>query len=158
MGTNANQTWGDVAAVHLAALRDAYTAEVERLAQQLRPRFASGELRANTSDEYEGAPDLDALPQGRLEAICAEHFGVGVTKIEHENGRVEYAGDERTAYLLLAVSPHTESTCGDVYHPGYHAQDAAAWDVIALARKRGWYTPAPTECGDPGGKRDEEVA
>ncbi len=42
---------------HLEALRDWYQREIETLAEELRPRFEAGELRANSGDDYEdGTP------------------------------------------------------------------------------------------------------
>jgi hypothetical protein len=60
-----------------------------------------------------------------------------------------FDGDAARAYLVLAASPHAEATRNTQLHPGHHAQEAAAWDVIAIARARGWYTPTEDECADP---------
>lgn len=137
-------TWGALRA-GLPGLRAAYLAELERFAETLRPRFAAGELRAfrDCDDGIEDAPPW------MLERLCASHFGVEVTRSEDGYGGEDHEGDMAAAYLILAASPRAEALLDTQVHPGYHAAEAAAWDVIAHARACGWYSPAPDESEDP---------
>ncbi len=50
---------------------------------------------------------------------------------------------------MLALSPHSPHVDTAAVHPAFMAADAAAWDVIALARARGWYAPVADESQDP---------
>jgi hypothetical protein len=89
----------------------------------------------------------------RLEKAVAKRLGIEVKTIEDADGGRSFHGDAEAAYLVLALSPHTEATDTtgqlDCPHPGYHATEAATWDVIAVARARGMYVPGPTEYEDP---------
>ena len=120
--------------------RPAYFAELRRFTEELRPRFAAGELYG-----YRGDDDQEG--QDRLEELCAERFGVEVRRVEGEE-----VGDEITANMINAVSPSAEHWMPeeDWYHPGYCAQACAAFDVLAVARALGIHRPAPDEA--PGEK------
>ncbi len=128
----------------IAALRTAYAAEVERLAEELRPRFEAGELRAVTGGDLDDGEDGRTSPFWKLGEVCAERFGCTVTRAEEE-----VSGDIEAARLVLLASPRAEALEGNWQHPGYHAKDAAAWDVIAVARARGMYVPGADEDVDP---------
>ncbi len=140
--------WADRGAL-LDALRRAYFAELEAFATPLRPAFEAGELRASSSPTDDRIPAHEA-PQGKLEALAAARFGLETTEWTDEGGNGWENGDDATAHAILAVSPHGESldTSGDA-HPALYAQEAVAWDVIALARSRGWYVPDRDEAEDP---------
>lgn len=140
-------TWSEV--TRLAdGLRGAYLVELERFGEQLRPRFEAGELRAMVGAD-EAVPWAEA-PHGKVEAAVRAHFGLMVTKEDLEDGSTRRHGNTIAAALVLTASPHAEATDGDgFYHLADHATEAAAWDVIALARERGWYTPTEEECEDP---------
>ncbi len=113
--------WSAVTA-QWAAWRAAYLAEVERFAETLRPRFASGELRAERSpeDDQERIPGTtgwgdecfthDPTPEEVIERLVEEHFGIAVTKTPDAHGGVVFDGDASAAHLILAVSPHSEAT------------------------------------------------
>lgn len=130
--TKGGTTWSDTGASwrraqeELAAkFRPLYLAELERFAETLRPRFESGELHGCTDDDINAG--------ARLEALCMEHFGLRVV-------------DPATADMILAVSP----SAGQASDPNqevssFNASYACAWDVLAVARARGWYTPAADE-------------
>ena len=146
-------TWPNAAST-LAFHRAEYLAEVERFALALRPRFAAGELRAFASGDDERFPGdrwLREHPMHVLEGLCGEHFGCRATRVAF----AYYTGPVGPSLMLLAVSPHGEATEGDWCHVSQWAQEAAAWDVLTVARKRGFYTMAPGEERVPNG---EEVA
>jgi hypothetical protein len=142
-------TWASAKSLS-EALRAAYLAEVERLAMALRSRFESGELRGFRSGDDDGG---GASPHWEVERLAAAWFGLEVARDEDgDSGSVTIDADARAAHLILAASPHAESTdCagGGWNHVCYHAHSAAAWDVIALARERGWYVPTADESEDP---------
>ncbi len=130
--------WQATCARVLEDLRLAYGAEIERLAETLRPGFEAGELRGwNDPDDDEGAAAL------RLEDLASAHFGLEVQRLENvpRKGDVTYTGDHATAYAILAVSPSSERTEDGYNHVAFQAKDAAALDVLAIARQRGWYAP-----------------
>ena len=147
----------------LEPFRAAYLAELERFALTLEPRFRSGELRATRSpeDDQKRIPGTTGWgaecftsgrsPQDEVGDLCAAHFRVEVTTTvdPEDEGRSWFEGDEATAHLILAVSPHGPFIDDGYDHVAYQARDAIAWDVIALARARGWYVPTETEFGDP---------
>lgn len=115
-----------------AALVAAYLAEVERFTEELRPRFESGEVGA-----WDGN---DTGPTDRLEELCAERFGLQVTKI----GWGEYeGGDLEQALLILFVSPSSDSVDrgANWAHECLAAAAAVATDVLASARRCGWVPP-----------------
>jgi hypothetical protein len=137
----------------LAALRPAVLAEIERFAEELRPRFESGELRSfRDCDDGEDEGDDDrweTSPHWKVEALVAKRFGLEVTEEENQHGGTRYRGDDAVAGLLLSCSPRADATNTNWNHPCHHATSAVTWDVIAIARERRWYTPTPDECGDP---------
>jgi hypothetical protein len=154
VATAAPSTWTGAAGFHGAALRAAYLAEIARFAETLRPRFEKGELRA-FADADDGE-DHQTSPHWEVERVVAEHLGLEVERIPHEwrtEGPQAHRGDMTTAFLVLAASPHAESTADGYHHPCFHAQTAAGWDLIAYARARSWYTLAPGECADPNTER-----
>jgi len=145
-GGAAGKTWAGSVTAHAAALKAAYLAELERFAETLRPRFESGELRAFRSpgDDYNREKGREDYPQEKLERLLATHFGL------EETGDKGEGGDAAAAYAILAASPRAEVTADEGWnHPIYHAANAVGWDVIALARARGWYTPGRDEEEDP---------
>lgn len=81
--------------------------------------------------------------------MAGEHFGIAMSKTETPDGGLWFDGDGFRAYMILAVSPHAEATGEGAEHPCDHACESVAWDVIAYARERGWYTPAEDENPDP---------
>jgi hypothetical protein len=119
-----------------AAWRAAYLEALDELAATLRPRFEAGELYAFRDDQQ------DYSGQARIGDACAKHFGLIWSACED--------GDTATARMILAASPHAPvAGVGSDVHPCDHATEAVAWDVIAIARERGWYTPPGGECSDP---------
>jgi hypothetical protein len=131
---------------HLAGLRTAYLAELERFAEELRPRFEAGELRAGREgdNDWDDPPkNPKPTPQDKVDALVAKRFGLEV--IEGDS----LDGDATAAWLILAASPHADPLEDEWQHPCYHAMVAAGWDLIALARERGWYTPTRDEHEDP---------
>jgi hypothetical protein len=125
--------------VYRAAWRAAYLEVLEQLAETLRAGFEAGEFYA-----FRDAPGRgDDRGRWRVEDACSRYFGLGT------NGDWEAAA-AGTARMLLVASPRADVTGdgGDV-HPCDHAGEAVAWDLIALARERGWYTPTADEFADP---------
>jgi hypothetical protein len=126
--------WVSTHRSQLPALRTAYAAEVEQLAEDLRPRFEAGELRGFATPDGDGdAPS----PFFELERICCAHFRL--TELE-----------TAALALLTELTPRAEATAsaGDLEYVSW-LQCALAWDVIAVARARGWYEPTPDEQRDP---------
>lgn len=129
----------------LEAWRALYRVELETLAEQLRPRFEAGQLRA-FRDEDERV-SWDEAPHGQLEDLAAEYFGLGV-KTRDDGLSVWKDENPVVAHMILAVSPHAACTGGGAEPPA-HAAEAAAWDLIAIARARRWYVPTEEESEDP---------
>ena len=127
---------GGVGASALEALRADYLHRMEALAEKLRPRFESGELHGLNSED---ARRCDTVLGGSDENRPA------VDLLERECRRA-LVRTSAQAYLVLACSPSTAATF-DVgcHHPVYHAMSAAAWDVIRVARTRGFYRPEEDE-------------
>jgi hypothetical protein len=128
--------WRHVQDGRLSSWRASYLDELERLAERLRPRFLSGELRGMSDGDL--AHDGGATsPFYAVERICCEHF-----ELE--------AMDPATLRLMLDVSPHASAIADAGWTDDvYWLQSAIAWDLIALARARGMYLPAPGELPDP---------
>lgn len=113
--------------------RPLYLAEVARFAEALRPQFEAGELRGYR-EEIDGVDLGRATPLERLEDMCAEHFGL----------RTDHAAEG----LVISVSP--SAAAATLSGAGVrNAVFACAWDVLAVARARGWYTPTRDECPAP---------
>src|SRR5512133_60901 len=145
--TARSNAWSDVMWAHRDVLRDAYRAALERFASTLRPAFESGELRGYRDGDDENG---GRSPFWTVEALAATHFGVELTCTPDPSGECELlSGDEATAHLILAVSPHAASTGEGAVHVCAHAMQAVAWDVVSLARERGWYVPEGGEYPEP---------
>jgi hypothetical protein len=134
------RAWREAFGALVAEFRPAYFAEVARAAEDLRPRFEAGELHGYT--------DADDEAVGKIEKACGERFGVQVEEVDRGDGISTYEGDEVAAALVVAVSPAAVTSWDghDWYHPGHRALACVAYDVIAVARARGFYTPEPEEC------------
>jgi hypothetical protein len=139
----AGATWGALRRAS-PSLRRAYSAEIVRLGETLRPRFEAGELYGyRGGDDY--ADGMDAIE----EAVRA-HFGLMVTTEQRDKG-TWYVGDDYAAHLVLACSPLADATDAEGwYHAACHAAHAATWDLLNVARARSWYTPTPDEEPHPG--------
>jgi hypothetical protein len=121
--------------------RPLYMAEVARLADTLRPRFESGELRGFTDEDLEdGASGRDS-PLWKIEAAAGEHFRL----VRRGEDPEPYDGAELVAGVILGVSPSAPFTGDGWEHVAYQANEAATWDVLLHARGQGWYTPGSTE-------------
>ncbi len=130
----------DARETYLAAWRAAYLEELEDLALALEPRFRAGEFY---SFRTVGNAWQDAEGQSRIEDAAARHFNLGAGEDEWDRA------DSGTARMILAASPHADATGDGACYPGDHAREAVAWDLLAIARARGWYTPTKDECPDP---------
>jgi hypothetical protein len=131
--------WGSARAM-LPSLTGAYLAEVARFTESIRDQLLAGELRANTSDDWESG--YEETPFIRLENAGAEHFGVAVKRTRTPDGWETLEGDERAAHLVLLASPSTEATDDSANHACYQAAEAIVRDVLACARRHGWTGPA----------------
>jgi hypothetical protein len=126
--------WLSMCRSQLSALRAEYSVEVERFAESLRSRFEAGELRAFTTEDGE---DGVTSPFFRLEELCCAHFRLA------ELQAIALA-------LLVELSPRGRAAAGSADTEDVsRLQCAIAWDVIAVARARGWYEPSTTEERDP---------
>lgn len=139
----------NAAETYRAAWRAAYFQELEQFAETLKPGFAAGEFYSFRDDSIPGVSFGGGDGQYALEEACVRHFGLRVEETIHEDGDASYEGDSGTAHAILSASPHADSTGEGAVHPCDHAKEAVAWDVIAIARERGWYTPTPDESKDP---------
>jgi hypothetical protein len=126
---------GMINAAAMQSAKEAYLAAVAKLAEELRPRFASGELHAVTDEEVMVRDG--EVAEDRIGDECAAAFRIN--EIPHE-----------VVMSLLAVSPHAECMTGYGFQtPRGWLITAITWDVIACARGRRYYIPAEGECADP---------
>jgi hypothetical protein len=125
--------WWVAYRAQVPALSAAYMLEVEQFAETLRPRFESGELRAFTAADGElgvGSPHFE------LEELCRAHFRASEI-------------DDVAVALMLQLTPRAQAMAGWGDTDRARLESAIAWDVIAVARRRGWYVPSPAEHPDP---------
>lgn len=142
------KTWNETKKRAIKSLRAAYLAEVTRFAESLRGRFESGELRALVDRDLERR---GYVPMHELERLVTAHFGLQIEKLEDcpKPGWTTLNGDEDSAHLVLAASASSDAVQNGSDNIFLWATDAATWDVIRIARARGWYEPLPGECEDP---------
>jgi hypothetical protein len=119
--------------------RPLYFAEVQRLAEKLRPQFKAGRV-GGILDAPDGEIDPEAID--RLEDVCADYFGVSEGRAwdDWDNPKA----DRMTAHLILAVSPSASYVCDGAMRgstPSELATMAAANDVLACAIARRWHVP-----------------
>jgi hypothetical protein len=137
-GSGGRETLARWQETHLPSLRALYLAEVVRFAEELRPRFASGEIRGFTDadgERIEREPHWDP-PLFELENLCEERFRLDVDRY----GEEAYLN----AYLIRCVSP-SEGQTFDAQPVAGQAAVAVSRDVLAAARARGFYAPAEDE-------------
>jgi hypothetical protein len=117
-----------------------YRKAVERIARALRRRFESGELRANTDDDYaRSARDPSFVcPMWKLEEECERRF----------------IGSQESALLVHAGSPRRRGVerfdwRGKEGGPSLlgSAAIAMALDVLAFAKGKGWTEPKAIAVG-----------
>lgn len=122
-------TWTEARAGALDVVRVAYLREVERFAEELRPRFESGELRGlRDSDPDSG----ERGPFYQVEKLCLARFAPEGMAWEQ-------------IHLALAASPSAEEADDTWVDRRGHVAAAACLDVLRLASARGYYKPAPDE-------------
>ncbi len=109
----------------LQVLRADYQRRVEQLAEELRSRFESGELRGwRSGDGERGRPD----PRRELEDVAERHFARGAEQV-------------RATIFLSPSAPKVQAaTDGDGLEITAKdlAAESAALDVLAVAKARGW--------------------
>jgi hypothetical protein len=120
--------WSDAKLRALDLLRKAYSDKIERVAEELRPRFELRELRGFTDADH-------------VQKSADEHYVPPLWRLEKELSE-RLAGTEEDAFLVLACS---ESNVGDYESPVSEAGGRAGWDVLRVALRRGWYKPEPGE-------------
>lgn len=109
--------WTETKAAALEILRNAYSLELERIAEELRPQFESGALGGYRGcDTPPGEPYEDRNP---------------LDDLEHEMAK-RLVTEEVDEYLVMAITPSMFDDC---------AREAAALDVLRVALARGWYKP-----------------
>jgi hypothetical protein len=145
----AASTWSDAVARwreefqrRIPTFRAAYLREIEALAEANRGRFLSGELHAGRDLEEEAwsmGDGEETMPgPDRVEALVEQHFGKANEM------------DAATVAVLLECSPHVPPLAPFGWNSDAQLfVVAAAWDVIAVARERGWYAVTPDEFTDP---------
>lgn len=144
-------------------IRSWYAAELERLGEQLRPRFEAGELRAYRDEDHQRIPGTtgwgdecftNGSPQWEIDRLVKAHFGLATWRV---GNWIE--GDRETAHMILAVSRFGDAVMEcPADHAADHAVDAVTWDVIVMAQARGWYVPSPDDTEPPEtGPSDGEV-
>ncbi|MCM2332760.1 MAG: hypothetical protein NDI82_02300 [Anaeromyxobacteraceae bacterium] len=143
------KTWNETKKRAIKSLRAAYLAEVTRFAESLRMRFKAGELRALVDEDL--AQPGRYVPMHELERLVTAHFGLQIEEVEDcpKPGWMTLKGDEDSAHLVLAASMSSDAVEDGSDNIFLWATDAATWDVIRIARARGWYKPLPGECEDP---------
>ncbi len=121
----------------VAQFTPAYFAEVRRLAEENRERFApGGDLRSALGDS-DGHREQKA--RDRVEALCAERFGLEV----EEHGYEEPEGDAVLGAMICRISPSATEwdvdgdEDGNWNHPCYAAEACAGSDVLAVVRAWG---------------------
>jgi len=134
-----------------AIVTPSYLARVELLAERLRRRIERGELRGHRAEDFHGlgltaSRGRLAPPQFRLEAACRRSICPSFAE----------------AHLVLAVSqfaPYLDSALM-LEDARRAAAECAAFDVLRIARERGWYVPARGEYTRPHAifTEDEEEA
>jgi hypothetical protein len=137
----------------LAQLQAEYLQRIERIAEQLEPRFRAGELRG--FNDADGKAETDARhawmeehpkTKCRLPHRLDPYYSWPCNKLFDEVVRRLRLRDDRNACLVVAVSPSTDSLTVDSGRTlaGY-AGDVASWDVLRVARERRWYKPHRSE-------------
>lgn len=117
--------WTEAKATALDLLRNAYNREIERLAEELRPRFESGELHATNYEEDgpDSLLDLEKEIETTMVLTC------------------------RDAYMVLGSSPSEENVDGScaLAEAKNGAAECVLRDVLLIGLAAGWYSPKPGE-------------
>lgn len=124
-----------------AATDKTYAGAVGFLAEFLRPRFESGELRGFIDADDQRPAGWDA-PMHRVERACERHF----------------IRSPEAALLVLTCAGKTKGHQWSWNQVSSHSMRGAASarmaaDVLDLARARGWSRPQPMEDPAPRRKR-----
>lgn len=113
------------------AARIEYQRQIEVLALELRPKFESGELRGYVDEDSEDGRHGASSPRFKLERMALRRL----------------VKTDASAYAILAVSPSEPMVDGGTTLADIRgaAGEAAALDLLRLARSRGWSKPANGE-------------
>jgi hypothetical protein len=140
---------GQAAAPRTATVEDAvamwrpeYLRLVERIAEENKARFVSGELHGFND------ADGDAIEDERLAGFYGPDHKYNPPGWAFEKElREKYAQGFPHAYLILACSPSEEIIDGgcQLADAQSAAGEALFLDVLRIARSRGWYTVTPGE-------------
>ena len=109
-----------------------YAEDVETLAEELRPRFLSGEFR--------GWHDLDG-DRLSIEQANGKKWRPPLWRLE-EVARARIATSQAAAFLALSFSRHARWDTGAL-SPRLLAGDAVAQDLLSVARREGWLRRGP---------------
>lgn len=117
-------------------LRNAYNREIERIAEELRPRIVSREMGGYIlKDVVCGDTEEEA-------ATCLRPLDLLQLEVGRRLAPAEAEGEG--GLLALAVTP-SGWTYGDAKDPDREAGVTGAMDVLRVALARGWYVPRPEE-------------
>lgn len=135
-------------ATAVETLRRDYNRMIEEIAEALRPRFERGELHGWRESDNEMEEDESERWDGKGDRAELEHplFVLEQECRERLCGTAEYSdGDDLSTFLVLALSPSLVECWDDSATPEGNAGEAAAYDVLRIARSRGWYEPTKDE-------------
>lgn len=143
--------WTKAKETAIQVLRAAYLARVEQFAESARSRFEAGTLYSYRDRDFRRADDdRRSRALTPLERHTEYHPVVAFQEaIRRDFLRENF--DEAVAVMFC--SPSAEHVPGDAGDPVQSlAEDAILWDVLRIARSRGWYTATNDES-----PRDEEL-
>jgi hypothetical protein len=129
--------WTQARSVALGVLGGAYQQRIERLAEEVRPRFESGEFRGFIGEDLERELQERTLNPHRWIAPRWRFADVVESKVE---------GDA-DAYLILACSPSGDLVDGDYQLKAARtaAAECMSLDVFRIGLHEGWYKPGRGE-------------
>jgi hypothetical protein len=129
--------------------------QVERIAEQLRPRIEAGELRGFTDadgDAIEAADKKWRREHPRTKRVGHAYRRCPMALLTKEmTARLRLRNPHRAAVVVVASPSAPAILDPSNEHDGLWswASDMAAWDVLRIARERGWYKPHRTEYPEP---------
>jgi hypothetical protein len=139
-------TWADARGAAQGLLREGYRREVARIAEVLRPDFASGAFRGWRDEDHAQKDQVLAKKAG---IVFDPDYRSPFERLEEEVGRQLGFGDEGSSvdeeelarFILLSTSSEEADSGSFVMD----AIDVAAQDVLRYARERHWYIGAGEE-------------
>jgi hypothetical protein len=139
----ATATWVDARGAAQGLLREAYPREIARIAEVLRPGFASGAFRGWRDEDHDRRDEVMAERAG---IVFDPDYRSPFERLEEEVSRRLGFGDEEEeeelARFVLLSTPSEAIGSGSA---SVDAIAAAAEDVLRYARDRHWYTATADE-------------